>query len=59
MKFEVINDKGMAVMSCADVSCIPDDSQLSSMIKAGYKFKIDEKIVTVKKIKNYVNSFTL
>ena len=32
-------------------SCMPTDSQLSSMIKAGYKFKIDGKTVSLKQVK--------
>ena len=51
MKFEVINDKGVSVMNTEHKSCIPDDSQLSSMIKAGYKFMIDGKAASVKKVK--------
>lgn len=51
MKFEVTNDKGVSVMSTEHKSCIPDDSQLFSMAKAGYKFKIDGKAVSVKKVK--------
>lgn len=34
-------------------SCIPDEEQLSYMSKAGYKFKLEGKIVTLKKIKEY------
>lgn len=51
MKFEVISDRGRTVMSCTTASCIPDDDQLTSMSKAGYKFKIDGKAVSVKKLK--------
>lgn len=51
MKFEVVNDKGKTVMSCTSVSCIPDEDELSCMAKAGYKFKLDGKNATQKKIK--------
>lgn len=51
MKFQVINDKGVGVMETHHASCIPDDAQLSSMTKAGYKFKIDDKIASIKKVK--------
>ncbi|MDO4562197.1 MAG: hypothetical protein Q4C12_00025 [Clostridia bacterium] len=50
MKFEVINDRGMTVMSCTAFSCIPEESEISSMLKAGYKFKIDGKSVNKRKI---------
>lgn len=49
MKFEVINDKGCTVMSTLYPLCIHEDDQLSSMMKAGYRFKIDGKIVSKKK----------
>ena len=54
MKFQVINDKGVPVMGTEYVSCIPDEQQLSSMAKAGYKFKIDGKAMSIKKIKQVI-----
>ena len=51
MLFQVINDKGITTMSTEYESCIPDDSQLSSMSKAGYKFRIDGKTASVKRVK--------
>ena len=51
MLLQVINDKGVPVMRTEHKSCIPDDSQLSSMAKVGYKFKIDGKIASIKKVK--------
>lgn len=51
MKFQVMNDKGVWVMETHYASCIPNDSQLSSMSKAGYKFKIDGKAASIKKVK--------
>lgn len=51
MKFQVINDKGIGVMETHFASCMPDGAQLASMSKAGYKFKIDGKAVSIKKIK--------
>lgn len=55
MNFEVINSSGITVMSTKCMSCIPDDKQLSSMSKAGYKFKIDSKAVSIKKIKEFIS----
>jgi len=52
MKFEVINDKGATVMRTETKSCIPDKDELTTMSKAGYKFRIDEKNITVKKLVN-------
>ncbi len=51
MKFEVVNDRGVTVMNTSSISCIPNIDELTSMSKAGYKFKIDNKSVSIKKIK--------
>lgn len=50
MKFEVINDKNKTVMSTTSLSCIPNKNELNSMSKVGYKFKIDGKAITIKKL---------
>ena len=50
MKFEIINTENKTVMNTTDVSCIPEKELLMSMSKSGYKFKIDGKILSVKKI---------
>lgn len=50
MKFEVINDKNKVVMNTTDVSCIPPKEILHSMAGAGYKFKLNDKLITIKKI---------
>lgn len=51
MKFQVMTDKGDWVMETYYPSCIPNDTLLTSMSKAGYKFRIDGKATSVKKIK--------
>lgn len=50
MIFEVINDKNKTVMSTTSLSCIPDKKILDSMLMAGYKFKLDGKLITIKKL---------
>ena len=50
MKFEVINDKNQTIMQTSSANCIPDRSMLNLMSKSGYKFRIDGKIATVKKV---------
>ena len=50
MKFEVINDKNKTVMHTFDTSCIPDKDTLKSMSAKGYKFKLDGRTITVKKL---------
>ena len=53
MKFEAVLN-GITMMSTEDIECVPGEDQISSMTKAGYKFKIDGKIVTSKKIKEFL-----
>lgn len=50
MKFEVVNDKNKTVMSTMSPSCVPDKEELNSISKAGYKFKLDGKAITIKKL---------
>lgn len=54
MKFEVVNDKNKTVMQTTDVGCVPNENTLRSMYKAGYRFKIDDRAVTITKIKEYL-----
>ena len=58
MKFEVLNSIGKTVMQCSEVSCIPDNNQLSLMASAGYKFKIDNKIVNQSKVKEFIKNYS-
>lgn len=53
MKFEVVSDRGVTVMQTEMKSCIPDEEQLSCMNKAGYKFKLNGKNVTLKRLKEF------
>lgn len=41
-------------MSTEYVSCIPDDRQLTALSKAGYKFKINGKSVSKKKVEEFI-----
>lgn len=50
MKFEIINQEGKTVMQTEFAECIPDKEIINSMMKNKYKFKIDGKITTKKKI---------
>lgn len=54
--FQVVDDKGVTVMRTDFISCIPDDNQLTSMSKSGYKFKINGKVVSIKKVKEVRDS---
>lgn len=50
MKFEVINPDGETVFNTESKKCIPTKSQIESMAKAGYKFKLDGKAISKKKL---------
>ena len=54
MKFEIINDKNKVVMHTAYISCLPNKDTLSRMVKAGYKFKLDNKAITIKKFNEWL-----
>lgn len=56
MKFEVVNMMDKTVMNCSDKKYIPDSDTLSSMSKAGYKFKLDGKLINLKKAKELTNT---
>ena len=55
MKFEILNDKNKVVMTTTSASCIPDRNTLNIMSKGGYKFKMDGKSITLKKLKEIEN----
>ena len=50
MRFDVVNDKNETVMHTEHSSCIPDKDTLNSIVKAGYKLKLNGKITTVNKL---------
>ena len=45
MKFEVKNKNGQGVMCTEDSTCIPTSDELEAMTAAGYRYKIDGKVV--------------
>lgn len=53
MKFEVINDKNKVMFRCDNVSCIPDPADIKMMSAGGYKFRIDGKIISARKVIEY------
>ena len=50
MRFEVINSESTTLMQTTTWLCIPDKPMLTSMAKAGYRFKLDGRIITPKKL---------
>lgn len=52
MKFEIVNDKNKTIYFTYTVSDIPQKEDLIAMASAGYKFKVDGKIVSKKIIED-------
>ena len=48
--FEILNSFGKRVFFTEYKECIPPKQQIENMSKAGYKFKIDGKNATKKKV---------
>ncbi len=55
MKFEAIDIKGDTIFNTTQKSCIPDKPQIESMCSVGYKFKIDGKIISKKKLLEFLS----
>ena len=58
MNFEVVNDKNKTVMRTSSPSCVPDKDMLNLISKAGYKFKIDGKVISCKNIVEKMKEIT-
>ena len=56
MKFEVVNDKNKTMYYTHSIKGIPSKEFLNSMSNAGYKFKIDGKIASKKKVEELKQS---
>ena len=50
MKFEVINSNGHVVMNTDMIECVPALDELNAMSNAGYRYKVDGKIVAKSKV---------
>lgn len=48
--FQIVDSNNSIAMRTNHISCIPPDSHLASMETIGYKFKLDGKFVTRRKI---------
>ena len=54
MKFECVNRDGRTMSSTTYMSCLPTERQIESMSNVGYKFKLDGKIISKKKVKEII-----
>lgn len=50
MKFEVINSNGQVVMQTESIECVPTPDELDAISSAGYRYKVDGKIVAKSKV---------
>ena len=50
MKFEIFNENGVRLFYTEHKECIPTPNELSAMTRLRYKFKVDDKIVSKKKV---------
>lgn len=48
--FEIYNDKNRRVFLTNSINCLPEKEHLDSMLKNGYKVKLDNKVLTKKAI---------
>jgi hypothetical protein len=46
MLFEIYNEKGRRLFYTSSEECLPSKEQTNSMLNAGYKFKLDGKILS-------------
>ena len=57
MKFEVISSLGAPVFSTEYPECVPSDDDLKHLWNCGYKFQIDKKNYTLKKLKAFLSKY--
>lgn len=55
MKFQIVNPIGEYVMVTEHAECLYDKETISEMNSAGYKFRIEGKLVPVSKFKEYLS----
>ena len=55
MKFELINEKNKVVMNTSSFECVPCKEQIEDMLNFGYKIKVDNKVLSKKKIEEFLN----
>lgn len=53
-ELKIINDRGKAVMSTSYIECFPSKSQINSMIQNGYKFRLNNKMVSKKVLEEFI-----
>ena len=54
MFFEVLNSDGKTVFNTSESICLPREKQIKIMLSLGYKFKVDNKILTKKALNEFM-----
>lgn len=54
MKFEIYNNKNECVFITKSSECLPQKEYIESMLKNGFKFKLDEKTLQKKQLINLI-----
>ena len=49
-EFEIFNDKNVRVFVTNSKGCLPEEEHVKAMLKNGYKFKLDGKLLSKKAI---------
>lgn len=50
MLFEIYNDKGNRVFYTDNKNCLPSIEYINAMLNDGYKFRVDEKLISKRAI---------
>lgn len=54
MNLAIYDDKNKTVFQCDKKSCFPTVNEIKSMAASGYKFKLDNKIISKKKLLEFI-----
>lgn len=54
MKFEIFNDKGKREFYTYEKECIPPKHEIDVMSKNGWKFKLDDKVISKTKLNEMI-----
>ena len=54
MFFEVLNSDGKTVFNTSESACLPRGEQIKNMLNIGYKFRVDNKILTKKALNEFM-----
>jgi len=55
-KFTILDEFSKPLMATTNSKCLPSVTELTSMINAKYKFKVDSKMISKSNIKSVVHS---